>query len=156
MILISHRGNLEGSNEEIENSPRQVELIIDQGFNCEIDLHFHEDQFFLGHNEPKYKISIDWLMTYQNFLWIHCKSFRALNQLIKYRLELNFFWHQRDDFTLTSHGFVWTFPGKSLGSKSIAVLPENTFDLDLLNPDYFADIYGICTDFPQKIRTLLK
>ena len=26
--------------------------------------------------------------------------------------SLNYFWHQTDDFTLTSHGYIWTYPGK--------------------------------------------
>jgi hypothetical protein len=155
MIVISHRGNIEGSNKDTENNPHQVESVIKQGYDCEIDLRVDGGNFFLGHDEPKYKISIDWLMTYQNSLWIHCKSFMALTQLINYRVELNFFWHESDDFTLTSHGYIWTFPGKNLGSRSIAVLPEKTLDLNSLCPENFINLYGVCTDFPQKIRTFL-
>ena len=42
----------------------------------------------------------------------------------KFGLDFNFFWHQKDDFTITSQGFIWCFPGRVLDGKAIAVLPE--------------------------------
>ena len=54
---------------------------------------------------------------------------------------VNFFWHQNDDFVLTSGGYFWTYPGKKVCKKSIAVLPENEPDWD------FLDAGGICTDY---------
>ncbi len=54
---------------------------------------------------------------------------------------VHFFWHQDDDVTLTSRGYFWTYPGKSLTTKSIAVLPE------ISEGDNFNKCAGICTDF---------
>ena len=34
------------------------------------------------------------------------------------------FEHQEDDVTLTSEGYIWTYPNKQLTDNSIAVLPE--------------------------------
>ena len=35
MILISHRGNLSGKNEELENSPEYIMNALNYGFNVE-------------------------------------------------------------------------------------------------------------------------
>ena len=52
------------------------------------------------------------------------------------------FWHQEDDVTLTSNGYIWTYPGKQLTTKSICVLPE-------LKKQNHSACYGICTDYPM-------
>ena len=52
--------------------------------------------------------------------------------------HIHCFWHQEDDVTLTSRGFFWTYPGKELTKKSIAVLPQKI--------DKTLDCYGVCTD----------
>lgn len=33
----------------------------------------------------------------------------------------NCFWHQEDDYALTSSGYIWTYPDKLLTDKSIIV-----------------------------------
>jgi hypothetical protein len=54
-----------------------------------------------------------------------------------------YFWHQNDDITLTSNGYLWTYPGKKLTDKSIVVLPEFNF----YNKKDLKKCYGICSDF---------
>ena len=59
--------------------------------------------------------------------------------------NIHSFWHQNDDFALTSQGYIWTFPGKKLHKNSVAVKPEQ-FD--------FKDIeicYAVCSDFAGEI-----
>jgi hypothetical protein len=63
--------------------------------------------------------------------------------------KLNFFWHQEDYFTLTSHGYIWTYPGNLLTKNSISVLPEWQ-DPELKNLDL--NCYGICSDYILKIK----
>jgi hypothetical protein len=53
--------------------------------------------------------------------------------------HIHCFWHQEDDVTLTSWGFLWSFPDEQLTDKSICVMPE-TIDKSI-------DCYGVCTDF---------
>ena len=64
----------------------------------------------------------------------------------------NFFYHNNDDYTLTSKGIIWSYPNKPYNKKCVVVLPEwNTsiFDLSqLLN----SDCYGICTDFVNYLK----
>ena len=60
---------------------------------------------------------------------------------------LNYFWHQSDDYVLTSKGYIWTFPNKLLSYNSICVKPEVYKEKPIL------DCAGICTDFPIKYET---
>jgi hypothetical protein len=54
-------------------------------------------------------------------------------------IYLNYFWHQEDDVTLTSKGYIWAYPGKQPIKNSIAVMPE-------LKNDNLSECIGICSD----------
>ena len=56
MILISHRGNLDGPNKSFENSPSYICEAIDRGFDVEVDL-WKTNKLFFGHAEPQYCIN---------------------------------------------------------------------------------------------------
>lgn len=38
MILISHRGNIDGPNVKMENDPRYIENTLGKGYNVEVDV----------------------------------------------------------------------------------------------------------------------
>ena len=135
MYLIAHRGNTNGIIKEMENSPKYIKDAMSKGFHVEIDVRYHNNSFYLGHDDPKYKIDVNFLK-HKN-LWCHAKNFKTLDEIRK--IDCHYFWHQEDDYTLTSKGFVWVYPGKPLIKDSIAVLPEK-FKQDL------SICYGICTD----------
>lgn len=139
-IIIAHRGNLNGPNPEAENRPDYLLFALSEGFNIELDLWFVEGQFSLGHDSATYPIKKEFL--YQKGLWIHCKNIEALFEL--QNTKCNYFFHDKDDCTLTSHKFIWTYPGRKLTNKSIAVMPELIMNYDLSNAA------GICTDYPFK------
>ena len=61
MHLISHRGNLNGSIAEKENSPSYIDEAIKSGFHVEIDLFAIGKTLFLGHDFPQYKIDEEFL-----------------------------------------------------------------------------------------------
>ena len=61
----------------------------------------------------------------------------------------NYFWHQDDDYTLTSQGLIWTYPGKKTTSNSIVVMPER-FDKNLEKE--YNGVYGICSDYVAILR----
>lgn len=140
--LISHRGNLNGVELEEENHPNKIEKVISLGYDCEVDLFRIKNSFYLGHDKPQYEITYDWLLNFNEKLWIHVKNFEALNFLVNKNTELNYFWHQSDDFTLTSKNFIWTFPDKVTNKNSVIV------KLDF-QPNYLNDIeiFGICSDY---------
>ena len=120
MIYISHRGNLTAKSEKDENNPDYVMKAVESGFDVEIDVWFIENNFYLGHDNPQFKIDRNFLKN--DKFWCHAKNIDALNELSK--IDTHYFWHQEDDFTLTNKGIIWTYPGKYLTSNSICVLPE--------------------------------
>ena len=77
-------------------------------------------------------------------LWFHAKNIEAFHELLK--LKVICLWHQNDDVTLTSNGFIWTYPGKQLTSNSICVLPElhkiKKFNCAGICSDYILDYYN--------------
>lgn len=140
MILISHRGNLDGPIIELENQPNYIDLALDSGFDCEIDLWSVDSKIYLGHDLPQYEISYDWILMRKNYLWLHCKNVEIFRYFRQLSDDLNYFWHQEDTLTFTSKGFVWVFPGKQPIPDSIAVMPE------LFNDDVIGCL-GVCSDF---------
>jgi hypothetical protein len=138
MILISHRGNLKGKNPPQENHPDYITGALKEGFNVEIDVWLVDNKWVLGHDSPEYEIPKSFL--YNNSLWCHAKNISALKEMSS--LDVHCFWHQEDDVTLTSRGYLWTYPGKQLTVKSICVLPE-IFSNEVQDIDICS---GICSD----------
>jgi hypothetical protein len=148
MKLIAHRGNLNGPNSIDENKPEYILDSIYRGFDCEIDVRFINNELFLGHDSPQYKISIDFLLNNSDKFWIHCKNIDALDYLLTFP-KLNIFWHNEDEYTLTSKKYIWCYPGKLVTNNSIIVMPEwNKFKI-------YDNAYGICTDFVHEIKISL-
>lgn len=147
MKIISHRGNLIGPNPLRENSPDYIEEAISEGFDVEIDLRVEDDQCYLGHDDSQYFVTMEWLRKYKDVFWIHCKNTEALEKISSASIRFNYFYHESDQYTLTSMGIGWVLVGKIPFSKAIIVLPENV-DFYHLNPEYIERSYGICTDKP--------
>jgi len=143
MILISHRGNIDGPNPKNENKPSYILDAIVKGYEVEVDFWFSNNKFYLGHDEPQYDIPIEWLENNYRKLWIHCKNVDAiskLHELDRGGFYLNYFWHENDKVTLTSQGYIWAYPGVKC-SNGIAVMPE-------LNKNFLPkDVLGICSDY---------
>jgi hypothetical protein len=123
MILISHRGNLDGRLKNVENSPDYITFALNQGYDVEIDIWYVDFKFYLGHDEPLYKIEEKFLENKN--LWCHAKNEEALFKMLQNQ-KIHCFWHQSDDYTLTSKGIPWVYPGKKVSEKGIWVLPELT------------------------------
>jgi hypothetical protein len=143
MKLISHRGNINGKIEKFENNPNYIDTAIEQGYDVEIDLRYHQHEFWLGHDEPNYEVTLKWLTDRKDFLWIHCKDLITIDMLrelqIHNKVNLHYFFHDEDDCTITSKGDLWVYPGKQPVKNSIAVMPEwHRDDVSLCK--------GICSD----------
>lgn len=151
--MIAHRGNTNGPNILEENRPEYIEAAIAQGYDVEIDIRYDtfDNKFYLGHDESQYNIDLWWLDKYKDYLWIHCKSIEALYRFA-YTGEFNYFWHQQDDFTLTSKNYIWTYPGKTYTPKSVIVMPELNMDIvDFIDNSKY-NCYGICTDYIRDLK----
>jgi len=147
MKLIAHRGLINGPNKHIENQPSTIKSSLEKGYDCEIDLWVIDDRFYLGHDEPQYNVTREFLD--QLGLWIHAKNLTALHWLLG--TDLNYFWHESDKYTLTSHDYIWAYPGNKLTAKSIQVMPEMV-DPTLNNLDW--DCFAICSDWILKIQDM--
>jgi hypothetical protein len=146
MKLISHRGNINGPDLEKENTIEQIFIAIGKGFDVEVDVWVIDGSIFFGHDYPKYLIDDFIVKKIKNKTWFHCKNLEALLFFASNHEPYVFFWHQKDDFTLTSNGYIWTYPNKDINSKSIIV------DLNL-NYKYSNIVpYGICTDYPFLVK----
>ena len=141
MIFISHRGNIDGKYPEFENNPIQIDRALKNGFDVEIDVWCIDNRWYLGHDSPEHEITISYLK--DDRFWCHAKNIEALNKMLKE--DIHCFWHQEDDVTLTSKGYMWTYPGEQLTDNSISVLPEKNNDNSLtMLPK---NISGICSDY---------
>jgi len=143
MKIISHRGNLHGPDPLEENRPETIDAAIDHLFDVEIDIRLIDGQFFLGHDDPQYYVNLVWLKERKDYLWLHCKNRDALYVL---KEGFNAFWHQEDDYALTSWGYIWTYPDVQPGPGCILV--------DLLYPTRDSmehwkktKVSGVCTDY---------
>ena len=137
MKLIAHRGNIFGPNPEKENS---VEYILDSlkvGFECEIDVWYVDGQFMLGHDFPTY--TVNELFLKNDKLWCHAKNLEALYQLLN--IGAHCFWHETDKRTLTSKGYIWTYPKEQVSSLSILVILTKEIEKDIDN------LFGVCGDY---------
>jgi hypothetical protein len=143
MILIAHRGNINGQIEKFENEPTYIDLAISKGYNVEIDVWYKNQILWLGHCEPTYKVDITWFKDRISKLWIHCKNAEAINFFNTYKGDFNYFWHETDTMTLTSLNYIWVYPGKQPIENSIAVMPE-------LENDNITKCMGICSDFIER------
>jgi hypothetical protein len=144
LILISHRGNISGPHPEDENSPPYIVKALDMGYQVEIDVWFLDGVYYLGHDEPQYKIRESFLMN--NNFWCHAKNLEALNRLLK--LDVNCFWHENDDFTLTSNKKIWTYPNKQVNENSVIVCKNIEETIKYSN----MQIFGICSDFVGDLK----
>ena len=143
MILISHRGNTHGPFPLMENNPEYIDTTILLGYEVEIDVWVIEGTFYLGHDEPQYKINItDYL---NERYWLHCKNSEAFESLFnKYNVG-NFFWHQEDDYTMTSSGLIWAYPGVKRLDNSVVLFPKCAEDA--------INVYGVCDNDFSEIKT---
>lgn len=148
MLIISHRGNLDGVNKSLENEPSQIEKALNLKYDVEIDLWKINGKLLLGHDKPLYEVSLKWLENFKEHLWIHCKNIEALNCV---KNKFNAFGHNIDDYVLTSKNYIWVYPGKELVDNCITVLPENSN----YNLKEISKSFGICTDFPIKFENSL-
>jgi hypothetical protein len=142
MKVISHRGNLNGKNVELENNPTYILEAISKGFDVEVDLRVKDDSLFLGHDIAQYKINEDFLKENKDRLWIHCKDILALEK-IKNIKGLNYFSHDKDDFVLTSLNYVWAMS---------YIIYDDAVIVDLNATSSQMGQFAVCTDFAESVR----
>ena len=145
MLYISHRGNIDGKNETLENKPSYIDTTISNGYDVEVDVWWFDNQLWLGHDEPQYNVDFRWFRDRITKLWIHCKNVDAVIYFKECEYEFNFFWHESDTITLTSLNNIWAYPGKQPIKNSISVMPE-------IYDDDVTECLGICSDVISRYK----
>lgn len=141
--LICHRANICGADKARENKIDAIKECIKLGYDVEIDITFYKNKFYLGHDERQEVVDIKFLKKWKNRLWIHCKDLASLHNMTKNKL--NYFWHQNDDYTLTSKNIIWTYPNKKVTDKCVIVCQN----LKETKKYIKSNAFKICTDYVQ-------
>lgn len=143
MIKICHRGNQNGQNPNKENHPDYINEALKAGYFVEIDVWHINNKYILGHDQPQYEIDKDFLLNYR--FWHHAKNIEAICKLNMLRPKhlINCFFHDTDPYTLTSQGWIWSYPGQPIiDYQQIVVMPER-----IQEPYDFSKAGGICSDY---------
>jgi hypothetical protein len=151
-IIIAHRANLVGRNPQTENTIKAARRALNKGFNVELDVWRYKDKWYLGHDKPEHLVNGYDFKSLLNdeFVWMHCKNKEALEYLVQNMPVCDFFWHDKDQYTLTAKNRIWTYPGVYLPeSRGVAVMPENGA---LWTRSEILSSYAICTDFPYDYK----
>jgi hypothetical protein len=144
MIKISHRGNITGSNVEKENRPSYIDVALQLGYNVEIDIRFINNEFWLGHDFPQYKVDLNWLSLRKDKLWIHCKDKNSASEFLKCNQGFNFFCHTMDHYVLTSSGHIWLHDLSSNVDETTIIPLLNLEDIE----NYIGSVpFAICSDY---------
>ena len=138
MIFIAHRGNINGNYPDKENRADYIHDALNQGFDVEIDVWFTDNQWWLGHDEPKYKTGTS--IFRHRKVWTHAKNPEALNRLRDF--NCHYFWHDGDDYAITSKGYIWCHKDAIVLPQSICVLPESQGFEAGIDPKCI----GVCSD----------
>lgn len=147
MIYISHRGNIDKIVPEKENTISYIEEAISLGFDVEIDIRTKDNELYLGHDKPDYKVSIEWLNRHCKSLWIHAKDIKSLTYLLE--TDLRFFFHEKESHTIISNtNLIWSHNISESNEKSIIPL-LGLDDLSLLPTN---KIKGVCSDYIKILK----
>lgn len=115
---------------------------LELGFDAEVDVWLMGGRLWSGHGAAKYLLSNDFINNKLviDHVWFHCKNLEALDYFINSDIEYKYFWHQNDNYALTSNGIIWTYPGKPVTPNCIIVDFNNDGVYDI-------QPYGICSDY---------
>lgn len=157
MIMIAHRGNLNGPKPNLENRPEYIKQALDEGFYAEVDVWVHNGQITLGHDEGIYLCEKEFLT--DPHIICHAKNFEAA-ELLSSRKNIHWFWHEKDNCTITSQGWIWAFPHNVIRG-SVLNQPEWN---QKFNPEeavgqfqWYTKTYsfrGVCSDYVKIFREL--
>jgi hypothetical protein len=144
MLLIAHRGNLNGPDPEHENTNEALWKAWGKGFHVEADVWCVENTLYLGHDKPHQPLDTSLLA--EACMWWHAKNPEALAKLLEWNAHC--FFHEADTIVLTSRRFLWVHQDSRnfRHPKAVLVIP---------NPEYRVyNVHGVCTDYPIKYRGL--
>ena len=146
-LLISHRGNINGIDQEKENSPDYIEKALEKGFHVLVDVFLIGQKLIaLGCDGPRYATTIDFLKNRK--IIVRAQSIECLDFLISN--EIHCFYHSHDKCSLTTGGLIWTRPGGNITQRCIFTMPE--WILSDITSIKDIQCAGICSNFIELIQ----
>ena len=144
MKFISHRGNIVEQNKHKENHPDYINEAYRLGYDVEVDVWCENNKFILGHDVPQYEVG--WKFLTNGSFWCHAKNIEALYAMRNSGIHC--FWHQEDDVTLTSSGYIWTHSNNNIyTNKSIVCHMDKVESME-----EYENVAGICSDYIGQIK----
>jgi len=149
MIFIAHRGNINGKNPDLENKPSHILQVLEQGFHVEIDVRYIDDKFVLSHDlispeQVNEEYIVDESFLEHPNLWCHAKDAEAFEMMLM-NVNIHCFYHENDEYTLTSKGIIWSYPGALPIYNSILL----NFDKNYTFNEVPSNCLGICSDYVE-------
>lgn len=149
MKIISHRGNINGPLPEKENRPSYIDCAIQLGYEVEVDLRIFDNEIWLGHDEPQYKINLSWMELRKNKIWYHCKDINSALFLSELNDGYQYFCHTQDSFVCTSRNYFWVHDLTNKINENCIIPLISKEDIKNYNNK---EPYAICTDFVTEIK----
>jgi len=146
-LLISHRGNINGINKKLENTPEYIKNTLDKGYYVMVDVFLVGERFLaMGCESPEHGINVDFLKNERIIAKarsIECFDFLLTNQI-------HTFYHDHDACSLTSGGLIWTRPGSNITQRCIFNMPE--WIMSDITEIKDINCAGICSDKIEEIK----
>ena len=174
MILISHRGNINGKIPEKENTQEYIQQALDLGYHVEIDIWRENNKLFLGHDNAENEVEERWLLDRREKLWVHAKNPDALFHLTYETIPkekcLCVFFHENDRYTIIQNernkhgvlvdGLIWAHDTRKINSKCIIPILDKTqceafrFDrsYDTSVKNLGEGVFGVCSDYIELLN----
>ena len=145
MILISHRGNINGV-EGKENHPDYIDRAIEKGYDVEIDVRQdNRTGYYLGHEQMKHHLEKSGLIGLKQNLSRPAQDFGSLEILLI--LVLRVFYHDKELHTIIGNTqVIWSHNIEEASQNSIIPLLELD-KLQVWKDMIDEDVYGICSDY---------
>lgn len=137
LILISHRGNLDGVQEDRENTPSYIQTALREGFAVCCDVIAQHGAFLLPTRAGYHKLPYALLSNPQ--MWFLASDAITLDALCAVNAHAV---PASSPVALTSVHYLWCLPGADLTPRSIAVFPEE------VNPAWLesGEPAGVCSN----------
>lgn len=149
MNFISHRGNINGRNINRENTIPYITEALSAGYGVEIDVWLVGNLIFLGHDAPLTRVGVEFLKT--EGLLCHAKNREALGYMLNIK-QMHCFWHQEDNYTLTSRAIPIVYPNCQPLQDSIVMDKVEGINRTLLNLNYNI---SVCSDYIEMYREII-
>lgn len=154
-LVISYHGRMHGTDEECDLLG--YERMFAREIPCWVHVWNLMGKWYIGQNQGKYEVSLQWLRTFKRLLWINCNSLQASDMLMSVDDFRYIPWSETKlmhstcayDVRLTNKGdMIVGCKVEDWNSNSIIFLPEHSKIKDLYQ------VRGVITSWVTECLTM--